>query len=59
MFAIKNKISLAKKLSPEEMNTGHLAFHSDIFLTEQTWQELTEGYLTSLSFVNQFTFGLR
>ena len=36
-----------------------ILFCSDTFLSELTWQVLIEGYLTSLLFVHQLTFGLR
>ena len=37
----------------------YIFFYSDAFLTELTWQMLIRGYLTSLLFVHQLTFGLR
>ena len=40
------------------LNLGPLVFYSIAFLTELTWQVLIEGYLTSLLFVHQLTFGL-
>ena len=35
---------------------AHLLLHSDAFLTELTWQVLSEGYLTFLLLVQGLTF---
>ena len=34
------------------LNLGSLVIHSDVYLTELTWQVLIEGYLTSLLLVH-------
>ena len=41
------------------LNPGPLVINSDAYLTELTWQVLSEGYLTSLLLVHQLIFELR
>ena len=50
----KSIINSEKKLAPVRIEIG---IHSDAFLTELSWQVLTEGYLTSILLVHQLTVG--